>query len=159
MSAMFFLDFVKAANEGTRRMRDSMTRMRLPHPEFKESDIGYNTFVRVTLRNNVKQRRAWVVADVSNIVGEEIAPQLNEHERMVVNRLADHGHINVSEVQRLTGRELAFRQESTAENGKERDSRVASSQRNRQGFQCALHIEEINARSRKGNRRRIIRNG
>ena len=105
MGAMFFLDFVKAANEGTRRMRDSMSRMRLPSPEFRESESGFNTFVRVTLRNNVKQRRAWVVADVSNIVGEETARQLNEHERMVVNRLADHGRINVSEVQRLTQRE------------------------------------------------------
>ena len=105
MGAMFFLDFVKAANEGTRRMRDSMSRMRLPIPEFKESESGFNTFVRVTLRNNVKQRRAWVVADVSSVVGEDLARQLNEHERMVVNRLADHGRINVSEVQRLTQRE------------------------------------------------------
>lgn len=105
MSAMFFLDYVKAANEGTRRMRESMTRMRLPYPEFKESDVGDNTYVRVVLRNNVKQRRAWVVADVSNIVGHEIASHLSEHERMVVNRIADNGTINVSEVQRLTGRE------------------------------------------------------
>jgi predicted transcriptional regulator len=57
------------------------------------------------LRNNVKQRRAWVVADVSKIVGEDLARRLNEHERMVVNRLSEHGRINVSEVQRLTSRE------------------------------------------------------
>lgn len=105
MSAMHFLDYVKAMNEGTRRMRDSMNRMRLPSPEFKENEVGFNTYVRVVLRNNVKQRRAWVVADVSNVVGEDIARQLTEDERMIVNRIADNGLINVSEAQRLTQRE------------------------------------------------------
>ncbi|MCU1272179.1 MAG: hypothetical protein JWN74_3473 [Acidobacteriaceae bacterium] len=105
MSAMQFLDYVKAMNEGTRRMRDSMNRMRLPNPEFKEGEVSFNTYVRVVLRNNVKQRRAWVVADVSSIVGEDLARQLSEHERMIVNRISDNGRINVSEVQRLTQRE------------------------------------------------------
>jgi hypothetical protein len=147
MSAMFFLDFVKAANEGTRRMRDSMSRLKLPHPEFKESDVGFNTFVRVTLRNNVKQRRVWVVADVSNVVGEEIARQLSEHERMIVNRLADHARINVSEVQRLTGRDWHSAKVMLQKNGHKRHSGLASPQGNRSGFNCPLHAKKTDARS------------
>jgi ATP-dependent DNA helicase RecG len=104
MSAMFHLHFVKAANEGTRRMREMMSKMNLPQPEFSEKDAGYNTQVRVTLRNSVKQRRLWVDSDVIAIVGEHLAKQLNEEERMAVNHAATHGRISVSEVQRLTGR-------------------------------------------------------
>jgi ATP-dependent DNA helicase RecG len=104
MSAMFHLHFVKAANEGTRRMRDTMSKMNLPTPEFAEKDTGFNTQVRVTLRNSVKQRREWIDSDVSAIVGDTIASLLTEEERMAVNRIAEHGHITVSEFARLAGR-------------------------------------------------------
>ena len=103
MDAMFYLDFVKCQNEGTRRIRDAMEKMSLPKPEFaqKEVSVGYSS-VRVTLRNSVKQRVAWVDADVSRIIGAELSAKLSEPERRIVNFVAENGSINVSDCQKLT---------------------------------------------------------
>ena len=101
MDAMLYLDFVKAANEGTRRMRDTMSAMNLPLPEFVEKDQGY-AVVRVTLRNDSKHRKVWVDSDASAIVGETLSKQLTQHELRVINWVAENKSINVSQVQRLT---------------------------------------------------------
>ena len=101
MDAMLYLDFVKAANEGTRRMRDTMSAMNLPVPEFAERDQGY-AVVRVTLRNNRKQRKVWVDSDAVSVVGETLSRQLTQHELRVINWIAENKTINVSQVQRLT---------------------------------------------------------
>jgi ATP-dependent DNA helicase RecG len=101
MDAMYYLDFVKAAHEGTRRMRDTMLEMQLPAPEFKRKETEYH-LVRVTLRNNIKQRKVWVDADVSDVVNEVISKSLSEDERRVINFVAENGKINVSQVTRLT---------------------------------------------------------
>jgi len=101
MDAMLYLDFVKAANEGTRRMRDTMSAMNLPLPEFAEKDQGY-AIVKVTLRNNTKQRKVWVDSDAIGIVGEALSKQLTQHELRVINWIAENKSINVSQVQRLT---------------------------------------------------------
>lgn len=102
MDAMFYLDFVRAHNEGTRRIRDAMERMNLPEPEFaqKEINAGY-TGVRVTLRNSAKQRVAWIDTDASKILGEDVSRLLTDEERRVVNFVAEHSKINVSECQRI----------------------------------------------------------
>jgi ATP-dependent DNA helicase RecG len=101
MDAMLYLDFVKAANEGTRRMRDTMSAMNLPLPEFAEKDQGY-AVVKVTLRNNTKQRKVWVDSDATAVVGEALSKQLSQHELRVINWIAENKSINVSQVQRLT---------------------------------------------------------
>jgi ATP-dependent DNA helicase RecG len=104
MNAMRYLSFVKAMNEGTRRMRDTMSAALLPLPEFAEK-IGESSHkVRVTLRNSVKQRKVWVVADVNALIGEQLSKGLNEVEKLAVNFCAEHGRINVSQLQRLTGK-------------------------------------------------------
>jgi ATP-dependent DNA helicase RecG len=102
MRAMFYLDFVKCHNEGTRRMRDSMQKMKLPGPQFqqKEIAIGYMS-VRVTLRNDKKQRKEWVDADVTRLVPPEIAKTLSQDETRVLNFVSEHNSINVSECHRL----------------------------------------------------------
>ncbi len=102
MDAMYYLDFVKCAHEGTRRIRDTMKRMALPEPEFKLSEVGH-TLVRVTLRNNIKQRRAWIDQDVSQIVSEAIAESLTEDEKRVLNWLAERGQISISDANKLLG--------------------------------------------------------
>jgi len=102
MDAMFYLDFVKCAHEGTRRIRDTMVKMSLPRPEFKQSEIGYSV-VQVTLRNNIKQRRAWIDQDVTQIVSEAIAVALTEDEKRILNWTAEYGHIGVSDANRLLG--------------------------------------------------------
>ncbi len=103
MQAMFYLDFVKCAHEGTRRMRATMFEMKLPEPDFKDTALTYGQ-VCVTLHNNIKQRRVWVDSDVSEIIGEQIAKTLSENEKMIINFAAENSSVNVSQVQRLTGR-------------------------------------------------------
>jgi ATP-dependent DNA helicase RecG len=104
MTAMRYLAFVKAMNEGTRRMRDTMSAALLPLPEFAEKSGESSHKVRVTLRNSVKQRKVWVLADVNALIGEQLSKGLNEVEKLAVNFAAEHGRINVSQLQRLTGR-------------------------------------------------------
>ena len=100
MDAMFYLDYVKCAHERTRRIRDTMIEMKLPTPEFKQSMPGHVS-VSVTLRNNIKQRRAWIDKDVSSIVSEAIAVDLTEKERRVLNWTAEHGKITISDANKL----------------------------------------------------------
>jgi ATP-dependent DNA helicase RecG len=101
MEAMRFLDYVKCAREGTRRMRESMTRADLPAPEFEQKDVSH-ALVRVTLRNNIALRKVWLDSDATEIVGETIAQTLSEDERRAINFAAEHGKVNASQVQRLT---------------------------------------------------------
>lgn len=100
MDAMFYLKFVRCAHEGTRRMFRSMAEMMLPNPEFKQIEAATH-MVRVTLRNNVHQRKVWVDRDVTDLVGALVARGLGERERRVINFAAEHDAINVSEAVRL----------------------------------------------------------
>ncbi len=101
MNAMYFMDFVKCAHEGTRRIRMTMKEMALPAPEFMQQQVG-KALVRVTLRNNIKQRKVWVDADVIDIIGRTIAQGLSEDQKRCINFVAEHGSISVSDAQRLT---------------------------------------------------------
>jgi ATP-dependent DNA helicase RecG len=103
MEGMYYLNFVKCAHEGTRRIRDTMTSLGLPKPEFKQKEINY-ALVRVTLRNNIAVRKVYVDKDASSIIGAVIAQTLSENERRVINFLAENKRISVSQVQRLTGK-------------------------------------------------------
>jgi ATP-dependent DNA helicase RecG len=102
MDAMFYLQFVQCAHEGTRRIRDSMKGMRLPAPEFRQAEVGHS-IVRVTLRNNIKQRRTWIDRDVSLIVSEAIAADLTESEKRILNWVAEHEKVTISDVNKLLG--------------------------------------------------------
>lgn len=99
--AMYYMKFVKMAAEGTRRMRDTMREMNLQDPEFSQKEIDCSR-VRVTLRNNIKQRKVWVDSDVAAVIGDAIAGTLTRDEKRVVNFVAEHKKVNVSQVQRLT---------------------------------------------------------
>jgi ATP-dependent DNA helicase RecG len=101
MEAMFYLDLVKCANEGTKRMRESMTSLSLPLPEFAQKQPNAPVVV-VTLRNNVKQRRVWIDKNASGLVGEVVWDSLSENEKRIINFIAEHNEITVSGVQRLT---------------------------------------------------------
>jgi len=76
--------------------------MHLPPPQFEqvESGIGYAQ-VRVTLRNHIKQRTVWVDADVTRVLGENLASNLTPDEKRVLNFVAEHGKINVTQCHRL----------------------------------------------------------
>lgn len=100
MEAMRYLDFVKCAHEGARRMRESMSAMSLPDPMFEQKQLA-NHLVRVTLRNNVHQRKAWVDGEVTDVIGAAVARTLDENQKRFINFVADHGEISVSDAQRL----------------------------------------------------------
>jgi ATP-dependent DNA helicase RecG len=40
MNALFFMNFVRLSNEGTRRIRDAMKEMNLPNPEFAQKEVA-----------------------------------------------------------------------------------------------------------------------
>lgn len=103
MEAMYYLKYVKCAHEGTRRIRDTLRRMNLPEPEFRQHEVA-GAIVRVTLRNDIKQRKVWVDADVAELLGAQLAQQLTEDQKRCLNSVAEHGYINVSDAQRLTGK-------------------------------------------------------
>lgn len=103
MEAMYYLRFVKCAREGTRRMRESMHSSSLPPPEFSQLDTADN-LVRVTLLNNIKQRKVWIDSNVGALIGEALFESLSEDQRRAVNFVAENGKIGVSQLQRLTGR-------------------------------------------------------
>ncbi len=100
MDALFYLELVKCSHEGTRRIRDLMAEMKLPTPEFVQSDTGHS-MVRVTLRNNIKQRRTWIDRDVGNIISEALASDLTEVEIRALNWTAEYDKITITNAQRL----------------------------------------------------------
>lgn len=102
MDSLRHLRFVKAAREGTRRMRDTMEAMGLPSPEFIQTQTG-SRWVHVTLRNNIKHRKVWVDQDVSSLIGAQIADQLSEDQKKVLNYIAEYGKINISQASRMIG--------------------------------------------------------
>lgn len=104
MLAMYFLRFVKMAAEGTRRMRDTMAEMGLPQPEFAQKEIGHSR-VRVTLRNDIQHRTKWLDKDVAAVVGSALARVLSVNEKRILNFVAEHKSINVTQSVRLAGLE------------------------------------------------------
>lgn len=103
MDAMFFMKYVKCANEGCKRIRSEMLEQELPEPEFRQDTVG-NAIVRVTLRNNIKQRKVWIDADIAPMIGAQVASGLSEDEKRCINFIAEHDKISVSDAQRLTGK-------------------------------------------------------
>lgn len=103
MEALFYLDRTKCSNEGTKRMRETMRALELPEPLFQAAHAG-NPRVLVTLKNNVEQRKVWLDADASRIVGEALFKLLTEHEKRIVNYVADFRRISVTDAVRITGK-------------------------------------------------------
>ena len=106
MEALYYLDFVQCANEGTRRMRDGMLEANLPVPEFVQLGDQTNPHVvRVTLKNNFEHRKVYLVQDVANSVGEAIYGMLSENEKLLLNYLNERGGISITDAVRLTGKD------------------------------------------------------
>jgi len=106
---MYYLKFVRMAAEGVRRMKTEMAGMALPQPEFAQKGEAY-TLVRVTLRNNIKQRKVWVDSDIAQFLGkhvETLLSSLSEEQKRCLNYIAEYGSINVSHAARITGRDWA----------------------------------------------------
>lgn len=102
MDALYYMEYVKCASEGTRRMLEAMRASNLPDPVFEQKEIG-SARVQVVLKNNVEQRKVWIDADVTELIGAAIASVLDEHQKRIVNYVAENSEISVSDVQRMTG--------------------------------------------------------
>lgn len=100
MEALFHLDYVKCAAEGTKRMKRTMLDAELPEPVFRQVDIS-SSAVKVILRNNIEHRKVWVDADAAAVVGQVICAALSVPEKRVINFVAEYGNISVSQAQRL----------------------------------------------------------
>ena len=103
MNALYFLDYAKCAHEGTRRMRLTMNELDLPDPVFAESEESHLN-VRVVLKNNVEHRKVWLDSDASTVVGEMIFKTLTEHDKRIINYIAEYGRISVTDAVRLTNK-------------------------------------------------------
>jgi len=102
MRTMWYMGLVKEHAEGTKRMRESMQKMKLPLPLFEEIQSGMGgAMVRVTLRNHIKQRKVWIDSDVSGLLGEKLSKNLTPEEKRILNFVAEHGKINVVQCLRL----------------------------------------------------------
>jgi ATP-dependent DNA helicase RecG len=101
MGALKYLDFVKIAREGTRRMKATMDAMGLPAPEFKVSRSA-GTHVTVILRNQIRKRRAWTDANLADQLGTAILGTLSKEELRYLELVVEHGEITVDALQRLT---------------------------------------------------------
>ena len=102
MDALYYLEYVRCASEGTRRMREAMRASSLPDPIFEQKQIG-GARVQVVLKNNVEQRKVWIDADVTELIGTAIAGILDEHQKRIINYVAENNEVTVSDVQRMTG--------------------------------------------------------
>lgn len=104
MEALYYLDFVKCAYEGTRRMRDEMQQANLPEPEFAQKEVG-SFAVHVTLRNDVAHRKAFVDSEVSELIDEKAFALLSDEEKLIANFVAEKGSLNVTGAQLLVNRD------------------------------------------------------
>jgi ATP-dependent DNA helicase RecG len=102
MNALFFMAYVKCHNEGTRRMRDSMDESNLPRPEFAQQEVaaGFNS-VHVTLRNNIKLRKLAIDSEATRVLDPTLWKGLDPTELRILNYVAEHGSINVTQTQKL----------------------------------------------------------
>lgn len=106
MEALFYLDFVQCAAEGTRRMRASMREANLPVPEFVQlGDQANPHVVRVTLKNNFEHRKVYLAQGVANSVGEAIYSTLSENEKLLLNYLNERSEVSITDAVRLTSKD------------------------------------------------------
>ena len=102
MWAMYYLDFVQCAFEGTRRMRSGMQEANLPEPVFAQRETGIFQ-VSVVLKNDVEHRRNFVREEAMPAIDPVLYQSLSEQERMLVNYAADGRAMNVKEAQEILG--------------------------------------------------------
>jgi ATP-dependent DNA helicase RecG len=100
MDALRLLGVTRMSHEGCKRIKDSMLKLGLTEPTF-EQDNRNNIIVRVTLKNSVNQRRAWIDHDVSKLVSDAVAVALSEDEKRILNYLAEHDKVSISDAARL----------------------------------------------------------
>jgi len=100
MWALYYLEYVQCAFEGTRRMRDEMRAANLPDPIFVQRTSGHYQ-VSVTLKNDAEHRKMFVRTEAAAGINPKLYASLTESERMIVNYLADQDNVNVKDAGRV----------------------------------------------------------
>lgn len=134
MEALFYFGYVKCAHEGTERMRSIMASENLPPPVFSETD-GQTHQVHVALKNKVDARKTFVDEGAIEVLGKTILEGLETSERLIVNYLAEHGKINVTQAHSLL--QCSWRKARSVLNGlvdKGLCERVIRNERDAQAF-------------------------
>ncbi|MCA3555947.1 ATP-binding protein [Aestuariivirga sp.] len=106
MDAMRYLGYVQMAREGTRRIRESMAKYRLPEPVFKQEAL-HGVVVKVTLFNDYLTRKRASDRDVAVYFGVEVWKLLQDYEITIAAHAYRNKVIHVSDASRLTGRTWA----------------------------------------------------
>jgi ATP-dependent DNA helicase RecG len=106
MDAMRYLGYVRMAREGTRRIRETMTRSELPEPIFKQESM-HGIAVRVTLYNNFLTRKRSSDREVALFFGVQTWEQLQEYEIQIAAYVYRNKIVNVSDAARITNRTWA----------------------------------------------------
>jgi ATP-dependent DNA helicase RecG len=96
MEALFYLEFVHCAYEGTRRMRETMRVANLPPPEFVQKEVA-NHQIHVTLKNNLEHRKTFI-----NFVSEKASISVSDASRLV----AKDWHASKSVLEGLVERKI-----------------------------------------------------
>jgi ATP-dependent DNA helicase RecG len=105
MDALRYLGYVQMAREGTRRIRESMVQWNLPAPSFAQEAV-HGVIVRVVLQNDSETRKRSTTSQaVAEYYGPEVWKALQEYELKILSHVFDNRKIQVSEAQRLTGRQ------------------------------------------------------
>src|SRR5687767_612727 len=78
-----------------------MAEANLPPPSFSERE-GNCWFVRITLRNDIRNRKLWSDEDAAAVLGRALFEGLTDNDRRIVNYVLEYDPISVSQAQRLT---------------------------------------------------------
>lgn len=85
-------------------MRTEMLGAELPAPEFTQREVGTHQ-VHVILRNNIEARKEFVEAGALKLLGEAVYEKLDQREKLIINFVAERGHINVSDANRVLNKD------------------------------------------------------
>jgi len=98
--AMFYLQYVRAAREGARRIHESMQRYNLPQEEFLQKESGH-PFFQVVLRNDYKKRKLLLDSEGAAFISQALFDTLSADERRAVNYVVEHHKIKPVDLMRV----------------------------------------------------------
>lgn len=77
-----------------------MNRVHLPDPVFKQVDNNHAS-VRVTLVNNIHNRKNSLDSEAYRAIGDALALSLDDDDKKIINYVMTHETVNVSEALRI----------------------------------------------------------
>lgn len=97
MQGLLYLRYVVFASEGIDRMREEMTNLGLPEPEFQNDKKA--VLFKVILRNNIEKRIVKSELEDIKELNQEILQELKENEKKIIYYLAKNKKGKISDFQ------------------------------------------------------------